>query len=274
MALVFVFILLSLGIGLSQASSAPKSVTLRWLRLGDLIALCLVSMSLIWAFWMPREQAEVTTSPPTAAQIALLAGFIAHLLTVQMGRRVGQRVISIATCTLAMILFGVALHTDSQLGHWFGLTPPLSVGAVIVRVLALMLSGWLLGGFIMTMLLGHAYLTAGGEMTQAPFLRHHRILLAVMVVRLIQACAVGLYPWWQAVSGHLEEPAVTWQILLVINRFLVGLLVPIGLTVMSHQCARIRANQSATGILYVSGILILIGELTALSLTTGTGRVF
>ena len=40
---------------------------------------------------------------------------------------------------------------------------------------------------------------------------------------------------------------------------------------MAYSCAKIKANQSATGILYVATIFILIGELDSLYLTLGRG---
>ena len=50
-----------------------------------------------------------------------------------------------------------------------------------------------------------------------------------------------------------------------------GLAIPLLLAVMSLTCARQRANQSATGILYVLVMGSLIGEITALYLTLITG---
>jgi hypothetical protein len=62
--------------------------------------------------------------------------------------------------------------------------------------------------------------------------------------------------------------------LLVGTRWLVGLLVPAVFVYMAHDCIRRRSTQSATGILYVAGVLILIGELVALYLTRETGLPF
>lgn len=273
MALVFVLILMCLGIALTQVASAPKSVTLRWLRLGDLIALSVIVMSLVWSSRVHQSD-ESAATPPYAVEFALLAGFIVHVCVVQLGMRQAQRAVGIGTVVITLLLLARTLAVQADMQHWFGVAEPMSFTQCLTRVAALALSGWLIGGFLMAMLLGHAYLTAGGEMTQAPFMRQHRILLAATAVRLVMACLGGLFPWWSVASGNFEDPAVTWQTVLILSRFLVGLLVPFGLTIMSHQCARIRSNQSATGILYVSGILILIGELTALSLTTETGFVF
>jgi hypothetical protein len=54
-------------------------------------------------------------------------------------------------------------------------------------------------------------------------------------------------------------------------RLMWGLAIPLLLAVMALTCARQRANQSATGILYVLVMGSLIGEITALYLTLITG---
>jgi hypothetical protein len=41
---------------------------------------------------------------------------------------------------------------------------------------------------------------------------------------------------------------------------------------MSLSCAKRHANQSATGILYVAVVFVLIGETISLYLTLGTNR--
>ena len=55
------------------------------------------------------------------------------------------------------------------------------------------------------------------------------------------------------------------------TRWLVGLLVPAVFVYMAHDCIKRRSTQSATGILYVAGVLIFIGEIVALYLVRGDG---
>jgi uncharacterized membrane protein YgdD (TMEM256/DUF423 family) len=43
---------------------------------------------------------------------------------------------------------------------------------------------------------------------------------------------------------------------------------------MAHDCIRRRATQSATGILYVTGVLVFVGEIVALHLLRSTGLPF
>ncbi len=62
--------------------------------------------------------------------------------------------------------------------------------------------------------------------------------------------------------------------LFVITRWLVGLVIPGVFIYMAYDCIRRRATQSATGILYVTGILIFIGEIIALYLLRETRLPF
>ena len=45
-------------------------------------------------------------------------------------------------------------------------------------------------------------------------------------------------------------------------------------TYMAHDCVRRRSTQAATGILYVTGVLVFIGEIIALYLVRETGLPF
>ena len=121
----------------------------------------------------------------------------------------------------------------------------------------------------MDMLLGHAYLTAS-QMTMKPFVRLNTALAVTLIVRLLSA--IGLVLILQA----MYPIARLWGIygLLIGTRWLVGLLVAGVFVYMAHDCIKRRATQSATGILYVAGVLIFIGEIIALHLVRETGLPF
>jgi uncharacterized membrane protein YgdD (TMEM256/DUF423 family) len=116
----------------------------------------------------------------------------------------------------------------------------------------------------MDMLLGHAYLTAS-KMTMAPFRRLNLFVAAMIVVRAALAAA-----------ATIAMPREVWQRdgLFIITRWLVGLLVPAMFVYMAHDCIKRRSTQSATGILYVAGVLIFVGEIVALYLVRSTGLTF
>jgi len=125
------------------------------------------------------------------------------------------------------------------------------------------------GLILMDMLLGHAYLTAS-KMTMKPFARLNAAVAVVAVLRLISS-TVGIY-----FLNALHPVRMLWGIhgLLMLTRWFVGLVVPFVFLYMAHDCIKRRATQSATGILYVCGVLIFIGEMIALPLVRDTGLPF
>ena len=255
------------GIGLSQAVSDPHQVTLRWLRLGGIIALSLLGVAAVvmrmgqlsfqaylWSVWLSTTAAFVVQLIATQLekhQIQRFAGALGYL-TVGIG--------------VPTFLLGAA----NQGSIWVG---GLAVGPGRFEVTAAIATGsGLLGGFIMTMLLGHAYLTAGNEMTQSPFRRLVVMLAILLVLRMVVGSVYGVGPYLQ--SGKAEPMEFLWDVIMISARFAVGLIVPGVFVYMIDDCVKRRANQSATGILYVAAVLVILGEGIAFVLMESTGYVF
>ena len=126
----------------------------------------------------------------------------------------------------------------------------------------------------MTMLLGHWYLVVPG-LRFRHLVIFCQVLLGVVLARIL---AVTLSLVFAASVDPLVEPHPL-RILVGLSghgmffwfRLMWGLAIPLLLAVMALTCARQRANQSATGILYVLVMGSLIGEITALYLTLITG---
>ncbi len=127
-------------------------------------------------------------------------------------------------------------------------------------------SALLLGSAISAMLMGHSYLIAPA-MSLSPLNRLLGLLAFSLVVRIGLACW-GLYEWTRLSSARtLELETGLW----LGARWLLGLIIPIGLTWMAWESARIRSTQSATGILYVVTVFVFLGELLSLLLIGKTG---
>ncbi len=286
MTLALVLIFIALGIAIFQALSVPQQVTLHWLRLGDLISLSVLGIAVVIAAidWSPDS--ALGMPPMLILAIVLLLGFAAHVVVVQLGRRQAQRILIAGLAIVAgawlciipplgfndpALPLGLTLgegSTDQAAQSWTHIT-------LLLVGLAQTLAAMLIGGSIITMMLGHAYLTAGGEMTQQPFLRLSRVLLAVILIR---ACFAGGATAWhfmhQVDTPTIGGESTIWSSILIMARIGVGIIVPALTMWMSYQCVRIRSNQSATGIMYVSCLMLLIGELTAISLWSETGLPF
>lgn len=112
----------------------------------------------------------------------------------------------------------------------------------------------LLGTTMTAMLLGHWYLIAHG-LSITPLLRLHYAMFVAFGLRLIcVGVALAL-----ALTTHAPDQ-VSWLWLAL--RVGAGLLGAGILSGMAFSAAKIRATQSATGILYVVVVFVLVGELT------------
>ena len=252
-------ILLAAGIMLAAAISDPRQVTLQWLRLCGILALSMAALSLF--FFTRRTAPLVHRAFTLSLYSATVAAILAQLALAQTARRTAQR-ISAALAAIAGIAAAISLL--------YPVTPSLP-RSVILPSLLLFTSGIaaMTGLCLMDMLLGHAYLTAS-RMGIAPFLRLNLWLAGAIGFRFASAAMI-------APSLHARHPTyLFWGKygLYIFTRWLVGLVVPAVFAYMAHDCIRRRSTQSATGILYVAGVLVFIGELLALYLVTETGLPF
>ena len=123
------------------------------------------------------------------------------------------------------------------------------------------ISGLLLGATFHSMLLGHYYLIAPA-MTIAPLSRTLDVIMAALVVR----CLLALLGAWILKSGPGASPSVVeaGAIAILAMRWGMGIL-GAGLSVfLARRTAAIRSTQSATGILYITTLFVLFGELAAM----------
>ncbi|MCH7813937.1 MAG: hypothetical protein IID40_07945 [Planctomycetes bacterium] len=128
-------------------------------------------------------------------------------------------------------------------------------------VIGLVASAFLLGSVTNAWLLGHAYLTAT-RMTIAPLRRVSRLLLVAVAARLV--FALVSFGWaWLAVDDQAASVQLWGSWLILSLRGAVGLALPALFAWMVHDCVRLRATQSATGILYFAAVFVYVGELAS-----------
>ncbi len=257
-------ILLAGGVMLAAAVSSPRQVTVHWLRLSGILALCFAGLAVF--FVMRREPlpdvSHVYRRIQSGMLVATVVAILAQLAFVQTLFRRTQRLFAGVAFLLASMVGTGLLH---ELAPRAGIAKPQAVG---LQTLACAGAAALPGLALMDMLLGHAYLTAA-RMTIAPFRRLNLTLaLAVALRALVGIGAIALQ------SRYPTELFWPRFGLLVGTRWLVGLVVPAVFVYMAHDCIRRRSTQSATGILYVAGVLVFIGELIALHLARETGLPF
>lgn len=161
-----------------------------------------------------------------------------------------------------LAITGVIATVVMLLAH---VSVPLVTGVMAFYPLLFALSGLLLVGATHTaMVLGHWYLL----MRKLPFvylISFSWLALAAVVVR------IGLLVAALATLGHLDpdfgaallDHALHANSFFFGTRVLLGLIAPLAFGIMTVRCAYLRANQAATGLLYLSEAFVFFGELLA-----------
>jgi hypothetical protein len=126
----------------------------------------------------------------------------------------------------------------------------------------LILAALALGSVNAAMLLGHWYLVTP-RLSPAPLRRMMWLLGAAL---LLQAAVFGL-TMLVVSSGPLGGPIgwLTWL------RLLVGIALPIGITVLAYLATRATSLQASTGLLYIGLAFVMAGSIAAASITYLTG---
>jgi hypothetical protein len=132
-------------------------------------------------------------------------------------------------------------------------------------------SGYLLGATLTAMLLGHYYLTAPA-MTIDPLKRSVVLVGWGLLARSLLALAGLLASQSGALGPQLARFDPTTALFLAV-RWGMGFLAAGIATYMTWKTAEIRSTQSATGILYIALIFVLLGELISLVLAGHEGVI-
>ena len=263
-------ILLAAGVMLAAAVSDPREVTLRWLRLCGIIALAMAGLAIF--FWFRRETvAEIPASfyrVQSGMVGASVLAIVGQLALVQLAWRKAQRAFACAAFIIGVLLGSHLLH-EMMVIRGSAINFPPKAFSMILQTWSCSGVAAMCGLALMDMLLGHAYLTAS-QMPMSPFRRLNNALALALIARAL--VAVG-----GVVALQMARPiAGLWNIygLYIGTRWFIGLLVPAIFVYMAHDCIKRRSTQSATGILYVTGVLIFIGEIIALYLVRETSLPF
>ena len=151
----------------------------------------------------------------------------------------------------------VALAAFARAGHG-------TAGAALLAA-HLLTCAAVLGTSLVAMSTGHWYL-ANAKLSFDILVRLCRCFVLALAAKAIVS---GIY-----VAARFSEyqGLEAFDQLVIGVRLLAGLGFGLALALMSLSCAKGRANQSATGILYVGVVFTLIGETISMYLTLGQGR--
>jgi hypothetical protein len=156
---------------------------------------------------------------------------------------------------------------------------PVSVGAIFiimasfgwtaygtgtaVLLTAHLLSGALvLGTSLVAMSTGHWYL-ANAQLSFDILIRLCKMFVGAIGIKAVIVAIYAILNFGE--YGRLED----FYKLVMGVRIAAGIVLSVALALMSLSCAKRHANQSATGILYVAVVFVLIGETISLYMTLG-----
>ncbi len=223
------------------------------------VFLAALAVGILWALWL-LPQGEVR--PDYAAWMGVTAFVVLMFLLGSQwmeSRTLDPGVAAAAAGALAFRaltgtrLASVGLALASLLGA--ACLARLAAGAGPWGSVSVILSALVLGTALDAMVLGHWYLVQHG-LSFRPLQRMTLALLAVLGARLLLAAGLGALSLPRGALSH-------WLLLVILLRALLGLVGPLGLGWMVWECVKIKSNTSATGILYVVCVFVLVGEFSA-----------
>jgi hypothetical protein len=245
----------SIGVMLLTAVLSAREIRLGFFTLNSL--LCAITAAIVWLLahgllaWAWNDARFLGLS---------VIGATAAFGCYRLGRAAAGRVLLIVSGLVGLPLGLLPLVNRSlaQQGVPVGVTWLFELGAVGGVLL--------LGATSVGMILGHWYLLMRRLSFQ--YLRLFTMILAGAIL-----LRVLLFAFTLATLGTLDPKfagmflpqlwSVHAHLGFTLMRILWGLLVPAVLVVMVHRCVAVKANQAATGLLYVMMISVLFGELFA-----------
>ncbi len=187
--------------------------------------------------------------PPAIAAGALLG----YIVTVRPARTVANRALHL----LATAGLFVAAVVQPTVEHWAAGPGWYVLGGSLLSALSM-------GSIVVVMILGHWYLA----LRHLPFSYLRNLVFAAIAFVVANGLIQGGYlaSHTAALDRMLDSDAMGFVgsgELLLFMRWLFGIVGPAVLLFMAWRCIQIRSNQSATGILYVVTVFVLLGEFTA-----------
>ena len=266
MAVIFLF-LLAVAVGsLTTMFWIPEEELGRgYFQMNALVILGLLGIAMVIAVTHPvRPFGSHAALGATSLGVSLAAmfGYYAAIWRESWDLCRWPLALSLAAATSALIISGLQLVDQGA---------PIPFQDTLL-IASLATSALLLGWSLITMLLGHWYLIAP-KLEFKHLVIFCWVLLGIIVARTLM---IGSSVAW-AMNRPDGVPPVEALLEFTANgmffwvRLLWGILVPVLLGWMSLHCARNQSNQSATGILYVLVVGVIIGEITAYYLTLATG---
>lgn len=245
---------LAFGVFVALACVHRSPLGVFFFRLMGTTALIPVLLAMV----MPvlSDQATKTTPFVLCAGLALLA-YPAYSGPVKQRTRGQALLLAIVGSGAALVLvIGAEVETSG----------PLQLATASFSALA---TGGVAGTVGLAMVLGHWYLTIPG-LDVTHLVRLNRVTIIAMVASLAALALVSLT--FQETLAAARTPLLgPWGLFYLGTRTAVGLVLPMTFAWMTHESLKHDNTRSATGILYASTVLVLIGTAASISMQDSYG---
>jgi hypothetical protein len=251
---VLFFFLAHLGVGIAfTLAFVHRDAGVKFFRFNGGLAAVLLVIALAFRF----QAANAHLSPSDIVLVVSAAITVFYWATIgRVFTRARTAILAAAATSglIAIALQGLEISAGSS-------TP-----VVALTVLSFLTSALMLGGACTAMILGHWYLVIPSM--EVSYLQS--IVKGHIVSMLVRMVVVGAAVWFAIATFQAESglPSFRHYIFSVDGiffwqRILFGLAGPAVLSYLTWETAKIRATQSATGILYVDFFTVVVGEVLA-----------
>ncbi|HLG20536.1 MAG TPA: hypothetical protein VI895_12080 [Bdellovibrionota bacterium] len=235
----------------------PEDVEPKFFRLNGLIAAVLGIASALLTQWIGADRMSFVVLILFSLLLAVYSATV-----VSLPRGIERALLGIAVVLGALFIFGpLRQHTPIR---WHTLGDATSM----------FLGGLIMGAAVVAMNVGHWYLSAS-QLSIRPLRRTTSWLALLLIVRttLLLAATVILYRGNADLATWIL-PQVRVDPIFIVSvstmRVLFGILGPLLLAYMAWETTKIRSTQSTTGILFALLAMVLVGEGTALYVSSIT----
>ena len=257
---VLFFFLAHLGVGIAWSLVfVSREAGVKFFRFNAGLAAILIAFAL--AFRFAALDGAPVESP--LAQFAVMTLYAVEAALVMYWATVGRMLVRIRPAIIAVSIIGGLIVVILQ---GIDISADRVPAVQALTVVSFISSAALLGGACTAMTLGHWYLVIPSmEIT------HLQSIVKVHIAStLLRVVVVGAAVWfaiatWQAESGapNFRHYIMSVDGIFFWQRVLFGLAGPAVLSYLTWETAKIRATQSATGILYVDFFTVVVGEVLA-----------
>jgi len=214
-----------------------------------------------FAFRPPEASADLAGRIAFGALIVFEAAMVLYWLTV--GRvlaSVRPMIVGAGIAAGVVALFAQSIASAS------------GFPAQAMTALSFFSSAFLLGGACTAMILGHWYLVIPSLQVShlQSIVKVHMASMVVRVVVVSAAIVFAILSWEPGLGPNFSRYIFSIAGIFFWQRMLFGLAGPAVLSYLTWETAKIRATQSATGILYVDFFTVVVGEVLAKYLLLAT----